>query len=153
MEKYIFVKSSDTVNYYPENKPYDFRVHLDNALNLHGYWKIGVSEFFTLTSPKKTVIDKTTSKPVTTLNLKPLFVFSNICDFSSVNGREQPLLRIIQPDPSYGWNEKFYPIYYIPIKITDLTYLHLYLKDDNGLPATFIDFDVWATLHLIRYPF
>lgn len=137
MEKYIFARSSDSASYYPNNKPYDFRVHLDNALDLHGYWKIGISEFFTKTSPTKT----------------PLYVFSNICEFSSVSGQEQPILRIIQPDLSYGWNEKFYPIYYIPIKITDLTNLHLYIKDESGLDATFIDSEVWVTLHLIRYPF
>lgn len=154
MEKYIFARSSVSASYYPNNKPYDFRVHLDNALDLHGYWKIGISEFFTKTSPTKTVIDKTSAKPVTTLvNFKPLYVFSNICEFSSVSGQEQPILRIIQPDLSYGWNEKFYPIYYIPIKITDLTNLHLYIKDESGLDATFIDSEVWVTLHLIRYPF
>lgn len=82
MEKYIFARSSDSASYYPNNKPYDFRVHLDNALDLHGYWKIGISEFFTKTSPTKTVIDKTSAKPVTTLvNFKPLYVFSNICEF------------------------------------------------------------------------
>lgn len=76
MEKYIFVRSSDSVSYYPDNKPYDFRVHLDNSLDLHGYWKIGISEFFAMSSPKKTVIDKATLKSVTTLvNFKPIFVF------------------------------------------------------------------------------
>jgi hypothetical protein len=83
------------------------------------------------------------------VNFKPIFVFSNICDFSSVNGREQPLLRIIHPDQS----DKFYPVYYVPIKIVDLTDLHLYIKDETALPATFIDSEVWITLHLIRYPF
>lgn len=27
------------------------------------------------------------------------------------------------------------------------------LKDESGLAVTFIDSDVWVTLHLIRYPF
>lgn len=117
--------------------------------------KLVYLNFSPKTSPTKTVIDKTSAKPVTTLvNFKPLYVFSNICEFSSVSGQEQPILRIIQPDLSYGWNEKFYPIYYIPIKITDLTNLHLYtIKDESGLDATFIDSGVWVTLHLIRYPF
>lgn len=87
------------------------------------------------------------------VNFKPLYVFSNICEFSSVSGQEQSILRITQPDLSYDWNEKFYPIYYIPIKITDLTNLHLHLKDESGLDAAFIDSEVWVTLHLIRYPF
>lgn len=153
MEKYIFVKSSESMDYYPENKPYDFKIHLDNALDLHGFWKIGITEFFTLSSTKKTVIDKLTSKSITTFEHKSLFVYSNVCDFSSVNGHQQPLLRIIQADPSFGWNEKFYPAYYIPLRVTHLSDLHLYLKDDSHSPATFIDSDVWITLHLTRYPF
>lgn len=149
MEKYIFVKSDECRDYYPENKPYDFKIHLDNALDLQGFWKLGITEFFTLSSTKKTVIDALTSKPIT----KSLFVYSNVCDFSSVNGHQQPLLRIIQADPSYGWNDKFYPAYYIPLRVTHLSDLHLYLRDDSHLPATFINSDVWITLHLIRYPF
>lgn len=46
MEKYIFVRSSESREYYPENRPYDFKIHLDNTLDLHGYWKIGIAEFF-----------------------------------------------------------------------------------------------------------
>lgn len=153
MEKYIFVKSDECRDYYPENKPYDFKIHLDNALDLQGFWKIGITEFFTLSSTKKTVIDALTSKPITTFQHKSLFVYSKVCDFSSVNGHQQPLLRIIQADPSYGWNDKFYPAYYIPLRVTHLSDLHLYLRDDIHLPATFINSDVWITLHLIRYPF
>lgn len=72
MEKYIFVKSDECRDYYPENKPYDFKIHLDNALDLQGFWKIGITEFFTLSSTKKTVIDALTSKPITTFQHKSL---------------------------------------------------------------------------------
>ena len=153
MEKYVFLKSSDSVRYFPDNKPYNFRVHLENNIDLRGYWKIGISEFFTLASPKKIVMDKTTSKPISTFQNKPIFVYSNICDFSNVGGEEQPLLRVIQADPSYGWNDKFYPVYYIPLRTHNLSDIHFYLKDDRNSLATFIDSDVWMTLHLIRYPF
>lgn len=74
MEKYIFVKSDECRDYYPENKPYDFKIHLDNALDLQGFWKIGITEFFTLSSTKKTVIDALTSKPITTFQHKSLFL-------------------------------------------------------------------------------
>lgn len=49
MEKYIFVKSSDCLNYYPDNKPYNFKIHLENVIDLHGYWKIGITEFYSMT--------------------------------------------------------------------------------------------------------
>lgn len=140
MEKYIFVRSSESREFYPENRPYDFKIHLDNTLDLHGYWKIGIAEFFTLSSTQKTVIDKSTSKHVTTFYHKSLFVYSDVCDFSSVNGHQEPLLRVIQSDPSYGWNDKSFPVYYIPLKVTKLSNLHLYLRDDTGSLATFSRF-------------
>lgn len=40
MEKYIFVRLSDFVSYYFNNKLYDFRVYFDNVLDLYGYWKL-----------------------------------------------------------------------------------------------------------------
>lgn len=154
MEKYIFLRSNDSLNYFPDNKPYDFKIHLENAIDLHGYWKIGICEFFTLaTKKKKTIIDQETSKSIKILINKPVFVYSNVCDFSTVGGQEQPLLRVIQADPSYGWNEKFYPVYYIPLRVKNLSDIHMYLKDDTHSPATFIDSEVWMTLHLTRYPF
>lgn len=48
MEKYIFVKSSDSLNYYPDNKPYNFKIHLENVIDLRGYI-IGITEFYSMT--------------------------------------------------------------------------------------------------------
>jgi hypothetical protein len=64
MEKYIFLRSNDSLNYFPDNKPHDFRIHLENPIDLHGYWKMGICEFFTLTTTNQTIIDQETSKPV-----------------------------------------------------------------------------------------
>ena len=58
MEKFIFAKSSDSSEYFPDNKYYDFKIHLDRSINLQGYWKVGITEFFTTTSPTKTSMDK-----------------------------------------------------------------------------------------------
>lgn len=153
MEKFIFAKSTDSLIYFPNNRHYDFKIHLDKTLNLTGYWKVGITEFFTTSTPKSTVIDKSTSKPIVTFNRKPVYVYTDICSFSSVHGQEQPLLRIIQSDVSYGWNDKFDSVYYLPVRVHELSDVHIYLRDDSGLPASFINSDVWVTLHLHRYPF
>lgn len=152
MEKFIFAKSSDSSEYFPDNKDYDFKIHLDRSINLQGYWKVGITEFFTTASPTKTSMDKN-SKPITIFNRKPVYVYTNICSFSSVHGQEQPLLRIIHADASYGWNDKFDSVYYFPVRVPEISDIHIYLKDDTGSPATFIDSDVWVTLHMHRYPF
>lgn len=152
MEKFIFAKSSDSSDYFPDNKYYDFKIHLDRPLHLQGYWKVGITEFFTKASPTKTAIDKT-GQSSTIFIRKPLYVYTDICSFSSVHGHEQPLLRIIHADSSYGWNDKFDSVYYFPVRVPEISDIHLYLKNDSGSLATFIDSDVWITLHLHRYPF
>lgn len=87
MEKYIFVRLSDFVSYYFNNKLYDFRVYFDNVLDLYGYWKIGIFEFFIKILLIKIVIDKILVKFVIILvNFKLLYVFFNICEFLSVSG-------------------------------------------------------------------
>lgn len=48
MEKYIFVRLSEFREYYFENRLYDFKIYFDNILDLYGYWKIGIVEFFIL---------------------------------------------------------------------------------------------------------
>lgn len=64
MEKYIFVKSSDCLNYYPDNKPYNFKIHLENVIDLHGYWKIGITEFYSMTVSKRKTINQSTNEAV-----------------------------------------------------------------------------------------
>lgn len=46
MEKYIFVKLSDCLNYYLDNKLYNFKIYFENVIDLYGYWKIGIIEFY-----------------------------------------------------------------------------------------------------------
>lgn len=58
MEKFIFAKSSDSSEYFPDNKYYDFKIHLGRPLQLQDYWKVGITEFFTKASPTKRTIDK-----------------------------------------------------------------------------------------------
>lgn len=102
MEKFIFARSTDPRIYFPDNKHYNFKIHLlDKTLDLTGYWKVFITEYFTTSSPKSTVIDKLTSKPIVNFNRKPVYVSTDICSFSSVHGQEQPLLRINQADASY----------------------------------------------------
>ena len=159
MERYIFLKSSDCSEYYPNNKPYDFKIHLNTTIDLNGYWKLGIAELFTLSSvtsekcSASNIQDKLINHPIVKYRYKPLYVYCNVCQFSSVNGTDQPLLRVIHPDGVYGWNDKFDPVYYFPVRVNELSDIHIYLKDDTNSPASFVTSDVWITLHLRRYPF
>lgn len=57
MEKYIFVKLSDCLNYYLDNKLYNFKIYFENVIDLYGYWKIGIIEFYLMIVLKRKIIN------------------------------------------------------------------------------------------------
>lgn len=57
MEKYIFVKLSDCFNYYLDNKLYNFKIYFENVIDLYGYWKIGIIEFYLMIVLKRKIIN------------------------------------------------------------------------------------------------
>lgn len=157
MEKYMFVKSGDSLEFYSDNKPYDFKVHLDPILRLDGYWKVGLTEFFNYSYDNVQACKSERAPSLLTdtkqYQSKVLYLYSNVCDFSSVNGREKPLLRIVHYDDEFQWNSKFDPVYYVPLRVNELSDIHFSIKDENGSLATFLLSDTWVTLHFKRYPF
>lgn len=57
MEKYIFVKLSDCLNFYLDNKLYNFKIYFENVIDLYGYWKIGIIEFYLMIVLKRKIIN------------------------------------------------------------------------------------------------
>lgn len=56
MEKYIFVKLSNCLIYYLNNKLYNFKIYFENVIDLYGYWKIGIIEFYLMIVLKRKII-------------------------------------------------------------------------------------------------
>ena len=108
MEHYVYLKSTDSNNMFPDNRVFKFRIHLKNPLILNGFWKVGLCEFYV-----KKQLNKPKAKIQTDIVLD---LYSNICKESMVNGEEQPLLRRIQQNNSDGWSYIFDPVIYIPVK-------------------------------------
>ena len=129
----LVVKSTDSTFTYPTNQPWDFRVRLPTPLSLEGYWTIELTEFY-----------------INNLTNKEIFVFCSLCDMSIVGGKEVPLLRRI-----YLQNEKnviFTAPYQIPLRCADVTDIHIYIKDAQDKPASFLTDPPTLTLVFRRHP-
>lgn len=64
--------------YFPQNKPYDFKVHLLKPLNLTGKWMMSLVDFSTETSA---------------LIHEHIYLYCDICGDSIIDGSMHPLLR------------------------------------------------------------
>jgi hypothetical protein len=144
MEKFVYVQSDESNSFFPDNQAWKFKVHLDVPLTFNGFWKIGLIEFNVNVKTKKTQ-----KSPIT----EALYVYSNICKESIIQGSEQPILRRLNPNTTYGWDYIFdFPIY-LPVKRKELREFELYIMTNDGSLATFLDSPVNLTLHFKRYPF
>ncbi|OOY54058.1 hypothetical protein BOW00_12350, partial [Solemya velum gill symbiont] len=124
----IFVLTSDSLSRYPENQPHDFRVYLPKPLELHGNWTVSLNEFSVDSGKLK----------------NELYVYCNLCDDSCVVDRKIPLLRrVSMKRPT---NQIFALPYRIPIRLTHVSEIHVYIKDRNHAPASFLTGTVTLTL-------
>lgn len=137
MSFYIIVSSDKSLEYFPLNKPYHYRSFLKSPLILPGIWKVGLTEI-----------------ELTKTQNKQLYVYSNICSETMIDGEMQPLLRrvfkSVEKEPSY----KIYnPIFYTDVKKTQIYDVEIYIKDDTNELATYLKEPVTITLHFKSYPF
>lgn len=77
MDRYLHVKSNESDNYFLQNEAFNFKVHLKVPLLFSGFWTVGLVEFHAKRS-----------KARTTKGDQTIYIFSNICKDSIVNGVE-----------------------------------------------------------------
>jgi hypothetical protein len=137
---YLHVSSADSLPYFPNNKPDNFRVKLSKPLNLTGCWKIGLCEIrlANVTINKVTRVKRTNNKVIKgvsdvdtvvkndvknddmlieKVNVKcmpSVSIDCNICTGLIVNGIQTRTLRKV-------WGKKniykVYPlVYYVPVE-------------------------------------
>lgn len=94
MSIYAVVSSDSSLQYFPQNKAYQFKCHLNTPLNLEGLWKVALLEANISTSKSLKIF-------------KPLYVYSNICGESMVDGDKQPILRKLTGDSNGTWDTVF----------------------------------------------
>ncbi len=140
MEKYIFLKSSDSKkSYFTDNTPYHFRVKLNQRLIFDGFWVVSLVEL------------KLGKLDLTSLNDPYADVLCNLCD-SSLSGESQiPLLRRIdlREGPNYAFGNEFN----MHVIVNESPNIEICIKANNGPHNSFLKEETHVTLHLRHYPF
>ena len=142
MERYVYITSSESDSYFPDNQVCKFKAHLESPILLKGFWKVGLVEFHATQS-------KTKSKAANEI----LYVFTNICKESIVNGYEQPLLRRLEKNVRDGWSYIMNPVIYVSVKSSELIEFEVIIKSGDGSIPSFVQSPLHLTLHFKQYPF
>lgn len=95
----MVLSSDDGKMYYPDNRPFDFRIKLNRQIQLEGYWVMAMTEISSVERGSQ----------------KELYVYSDICQDTFIGDTEQPLLRRITFNNKDSNNIIFENPYYIPL--------------------------------------
>ena len=146
MDKYIYIKSDESDFYFPDNKAYKFKVHLNTPLFFDGFWKVALTEFY-VEKDKKNKVSKSSKSDI-------ICITSDIVRESIVQGSEQPVLRRLRRNSYLAWNHILDSPYYLPLKKKEFTEFEIIIKDDDNEDlASFLQTPLYMTLHFKRYPF
>lgn len=130
MDIRMLLKSSDSLDLYSDNKPYDFYVHLPRPLTLTGFWTVSLLEVCMFNN-KRT----------------DLYIYTNLCEDTIVGDKELPLLRRVYSKRSSP-NEIFTYPYEVPTRLGQVHDVHIYIKDATGQEASFLRGDTSVILEL-----
>lgn len=139
-ERYIYVQSDESDDYFDDNKTFRFKIHLQLPLYLEGFWKVALVDFHAREN-------KTTKASA------GLYIYSDLCGESIVKGEERPLLRRLEKNKKNEWDYNLDTPYYLPVKKKDLREFEIHIKQDDDTVASVLAKPVRLTLHLKRYPF
>lgn len=127
----MICRSDHNLEYYPENKPYNFKIKLQQNIELNAAWKVALTEITLLDDFKKG---------------ESLFIYSSICGESFINGVKAPLLRrVIARDIGHTIVT---PYYYVPVIKSELSELDFRIKDQDGSEGKHLLNPLTLVLHL-----
>jgi hypothetical protein len=107
----MLIKSSDSLELYSDNKPYDFYVHLPRPLTLMGYWTVSLLSLEVCMFSNKRA---------------DLYVYTNLCENTIVGDKELPLLRRVYLKRS-SRNEIYTHPYEVPTRLGQVQDVHIYI--------------------------
>jgi hypothetical protein len=139
MDRYVYITSDESNSYFTDNQASNFKVHLNTPLILNGFWKVGLLEFH--------------AKHTKSIKQEALYIFTDICKESILNGTEQPLLRRLEPNGRNFWNYILDPVIYLPVKRKVINEFEIDIKTANGSHPSLLMSPLHLTLHFKPYPF
>ena len=136
----MVLSSTDSLEYFVDNKPHCFTVQLNKQIHLDGYWVVAMTECSTKSRKDS---DKITE----------MYVCCEICQETFVGGKEMPLLRRVYLGKQKESNTIYTLPYYIPMKTNQLHQIRIYITDRVGNLVSFLDGPVNITLHFKKFPY
>ena len=82
-----------------------------------------------------------------------LYIYTDMCRESIVQGEERPLLRRLEKTGKGRWDYILDSPFYIDVRMKDLRTFEIYIQRESDTDTTHLSKPVYLTLHLQRYPF
>jgi len=89
----------------------------------------------------------------TTSRTDTIYLYSDICGESIVEGENRPLLRRLPASAVGNWLTIVETPFYVPIKNNNIYDIDIYITTDQNNFASFLDQPSTSTLHLKSFPF
>lgn len=131
MSYYMIFRSDQDLDYYPNNKPYCFKIKLRQNIELNGDWEIALTEITLREAIKKEDI---------------LYIYSDICGESFINGVNATLLRRVVVNNNE--NAAFSSFYYVPLIKSEINEIEFRITNDEGVVAKHLKNPVTLVVHL-----
>lgn len=103
--KYIYLCSTDSLEYHPTNTTWDFTMELPQTL--YGHWQCALGEISYTSITEE------------------LVVFSDFCEASCINDRIMPVLRVVSQS---GEIER---LQFVPLNLINVQRIRIYVRDRN----------------------
>jgi hypothetical protein len=131
----VYLKSDESNSYFPDNKPWNFKVRMDSPLIFQGIWKVALTDFYAAGSKTPTKI---------------LNIFSNISDTSILGGYHRQILRRVTTEKDSQWNICVNTPFYLRMCLNEIYEFDIRIKDVNDQEASFLQEPTLLTLHFVR---
>jgi hypothetical protein len=100
MSIYVTMSSDRALHYFPQNKSYNFKTHLNAPLLLEGVWKVALVDVDIVSNTSKT---------------EAIYLYSSICREYIVEGEKKPLLRRLPATIRGNWSTNIEAPLYVPV--------------------------------------
>lgn len=126
-------RSTDSVNLFPSNAPYNFKVQLPQSVHLKGAWGISLREISMTSWSGNSIPDE-------------IYIYCNLCDDSVVGSKEEPLLKRVYLGDKAKVNRIIWNSPYTPVRLGEVYQIHIFIKDIHGNEASFLALYIYQIL-------
>ena len=123
MSFYVIIHSDRSLDYFPDNLPFQFKCHFNKPLTLEGSWELALCDID---------INEKVQKP-------SLYVNCDLCQSMIVDGKSKTVLRKVNADMRRQFTNSFNWLFYVPVIKSEIREIQIDIKDANDRLAIFFN--------------